>query len=103
MPDPRGRCVTARSGEVALVGCACTRGPPADMLLYSPDFDQFLINIKTALDQHMLPERARLIGVFSDDPSVAHPACKGSWLEFGVHTGGEWLLRSESFLVLWQP
>ena len=47
--------------------------------------DSFLQELKTVLDQRMLPERA--INYLFSDASPFHPTCAGDWMEFGVFHG----------------
>ena len=47
--------------------------------------DSFLQELKTALDQHMLSDRA--IKYLFSDASPFHPTCTGDWMEFGVFNG----------------
>ena len=47
--------------------------------------DSFLQELKTVLDQRMLPERA--IHYLFSDASPFHPTCAGDWMEFGVFHG----------------
>ncbi|KAK9790314.1 hypothetical protein WJX73_002614 [Symbiochloris irregularis] len=50
---------------------------------------EFLVELKTSLDRHMLDERAHL-WLFNEDidHQRVHPSCAGDWMEFGVYTGG---------------
>jgi hypothetical protein len=53
-------------------------------------FDEFLQQLKVALDMHQLRMRP-VEAIFNREhyfADVPHPACRGLWLEFGVFMGG---------------
>eukprot|EP00884_Botryococcus_braunii_P014281 jgi/Botrbrau1/22854/Bobra.0065s0013.1 len=60
----------------------------ARVLMYIPNrastFEQFLLELKAALDSHQLPTRP-LYHIFGHGSHLLH--CQGQWLEFGVHKG----------------
>ncbi len=45
-------------------------------VIYNPDFEMFLRDVKTALDTHQLPVRV-LEAIFGDTNLTPHPDCSG--------------------------